>query len=68
LKNVFVKLDRAFGVRFECENNSLENRKIKAYFKDESLWSIIQVLKSATNYNYRIMSDSGEIKEVMFYK
>ncbi len=68
ISSVFEKLDRAFGVKFECENKMMETKRIKAYFKNESLWTVVNVIKSAIGYNYKIVNGNGEIKKVVFYR
>ncbi len=67
LSNVFEKLNRAFGVEFNTEDKMLENKKIKAYLNNESLWTVIQIIKSAANCNYKIINENGQIKKVVFY-
>ena len=69
LGEAFIQLERAYGVKFNLEDKSLSNIKIKANFKNASFWTIVKVIQSATNLDYRTVSgDNKELKEIMFYK
>ena len=68
LSKVFVPLERYFGVKFEIADQSLANRTIKANFKNESFWTVVNVLEKATGLTYKTSKENNEFKKVVFYK
>ena len=67
LSNVFVKLERAYGVKFELADKSYSNRKIKINFRNASLWTITESLKKLTGLKYKTIKENNETKKVIFY-
>ena len=68
LSKVLVPLERYFGVKFEIADQSLANRNIKANFKNESFWTVVNVLEKATGLTYKTSKENNEFKKVVFYK
>jgi ferric-dicitrate binding protein FerR (iron transport regulator) len=68
LKNVLVKLERAFGVKLEVKDKDVLDYKLKANFKNESFWAIIEAIKYATELDYKIVSKNDELEKVIFEK
>jgi|GEM_PF-484908 len=67
LVNVFIKLERAYGVKFELADKSLGGRKIKVNFQNASLWTINESLKKLTGLKYKTIEENNVIKKVIFY-
>ncbi|MCX6168760.1 MAG: FecR domain-containing protein [Ignavibacteriales bacterium] len=67
-KNVLVKLERAYGIKFELTDPSFSNRKITANFKNESLWTISETLKKLTGLQCKNIKEKNETKKIIFYK
>ena len=67
-KNVLIKLERAYGIKFELTDKSFGNRKITANFKNESLWTISETLKRLTGLQYKNIKKNNETKRIVFYK
>ena len=68
LEKAFAELERSFGVEFQLQDDSLKNTKIKANFKNESFWTIVKVIKSATGLKYKTIAKEGELQRIIFYK
>jgi len=66
LENVLIKLERAFGVKLEIVNKNVKDYKLKANFKNESFWAIIETIKYATELEYIIVSKNNELEKVIF--
>ena len=65
---ILVPLERYFGVKFEIADQSLANRTIKANFKNESFWTVSEVLKKATGLRYKTLKENNELKKIVFYE
>lgn len=68
LEKVFVVLERTYGVKFELADKSLKKKRIKADFKNESLWTVVEVLKRATGLESKSVLENNEVKKIVFYK
>jgi len=69
LGEVFIQLERAYGIKFRLEDKSFSAIKIKANFKNASFWTIVKVIHSATNLDYKTVSNyENGLKEIIFYK
>lgn len=68
LEKVFVELERAFGVKFELTDKSFNRKKITANFKNDSFWTVTEVIKKLTKLNYRTIKENNELKKIVFYK
>lgn len=67
LSKVFVELERSFGVKFELKNKSIANKKIKANFKNESVWTVANVISKATGLKYKSLKENNVLKKILFY-
>ncbi|MGD8778079.1 MAG: FecR domain-containing protein [Ignavibacteria bacterium] len=68
LENVFAQLERTYGVKFILEDAAYAQEKIRAGFNNESFWTVIKVIKSASGLEYRTITEKDEIKAIVFYK
>jgi len=69
LSDVLVQLERAYGIGFKLENESYGNLKIKADFRNASFWTIVKVLKTAAELDYKTVSNNNkELQKIIFYK
>ena len=68
LEKVFVDLERAYGVKFELTDKSYNRKKITANFKNDSFWTVSEVIKKLTKLNYRTIKENNELKKIVFYK
>jgi ferric-dicitrate binding protein FerR (iron transport regulator) len=68
LKNVFVKLERAYGIKFELQTKSFESFLITANFDKASVETVTKLIKKLTGLEYRNIKENAQIKEVIFYK
>jgi transmembrane sensor len=67
LENVLVKLERFFGKEFVLLNKEFAKLKITANFKKNSFRTGILVLKKLTGLKYKMESENGNVKKVIFY-
>jgi transmembrane sensor len=68
LGEIFKKLERTYGVKYELEDKSFSSLLITANFNKASLWTVNETLKKLTDLKYRIESNKNNIKTVVFYK
>jgi len=68
LEKVLKQLERNYGVKMELEDNSSKNKKIKANFKNESLATVIEVIKKSMQLKAKIEKKDNQINKVVFYK
>lgn len=66
--NVLVKLERAYGVKFELQDKSFSGQKITANFQNESLWTVSESLKKLTGLQYKTVKENNVTKKIVFYK
>jgi len=68
LSEIFVVLERAYGVKFELKDKSYTSWKVTANFKNASLWTVIETIKNLTKLEYKTLKENNSVKEVSFYK
>jgi ferric-dicitrate binding protein FerR (iron transport regulator) len=68
LEKALVKIERAYGVKFELTDESIKRLRINANFENESLWTIVKVIKSATKLEYMTISDNDTVSKIIFYR
>jgi transmembrane sensor len=68
LLKVFKVLERAYGVKFQLEDEGLKDLKITANFNQASFWTVVKALKSLTGLEYKTIGDQEKLKEIIFYK
>jgi len=66
--SVLIKLERAYGVKFELQDNSFNNKNITANFQDESFRTVSETLKKLTGLHYKTIKENNETKKILFYK
>jgi transmembrane sensor len=67
LKEVLVKLERAFGIKFELADKSYNSLKITGNFQKATYAVICESLKKLTNLQYKIVKENNEVKKIIFY-
>lgn len=68
LKEVITVVQRAYGVKIELVDTSLNNIKINANFENESFWTIIKALKAFTKLEYKTVDNNNKLEKVIFYR
>ncbi len=66
LSKALIRLGRAFGVKFELGISDRNKYRIKANFNNESLWTILEAIRYATNLNYKITYENRKMKKITF--
>ena len=67
LGEVLLQLERAFGVKFKLDAQSVLKQKITIKFEKNSLQTVIDVIKSLTGLKYKINKENNDKKEVLFF-
>jgi transmembrane sensor len=67
LGEVLTQLERAFGVKFILNNQSILAQKITTKFEKKSIQTVAEVIKSLTGLNYKIIKKDNDKKEVLFF-
>lgn len=68
LSKVLAELERAYNVKFELADKSIGNKKVKANFKNESLWTVVTVISKATGLRTRSIKQNNQTTKIIFYK
>jgi ferric-dicitrate binding protein FerR (iron transport regulator) len=68
LKNVFVKLERAYGIKFKLESKSFENYLITTNFQKAPVETVSKIIKKLTGLDYRTIKENNQVKEIVFFK
>jgi ferric-dicitrate binding protein FerR (iron transport regulator) len=68
LRKVLPQLERAFGVKFRLTDQSVLAQKITIKFERNSLQTVINVIKSLTGLDYKILKKNNNIKEIVFFR
>lgn len=66
LEQVLIRLERAYGTKFELTSNSFKNFKVTANFRKESCTTITEVLKELTGLVVNTIKENNEIKKIVF--
>ena len=64
---VLLQLERAFGVKFKLDDQSVLKQKITIKFEKNSLQTVVDVIKSLTGLKYKINKENNDKKEVLFF-
>lgn len=67
LGEVLSHLERALGVKFKLDKQSVLAQKITVKFEKNSLRTVVEVIKSLTGLNYKIVKGNNDKKEVLFF-
>jgi ferric-dicitrate binding protein FerR (iron transport regulator) len=68
LSKVLISLERSFGVKFELADQRFAHCIVKANFRNESFWTVTEVLMKATGLTYETIKENNELKKVVFHK
>lgn len=68
LGKVLSRLERAFGVKFKLNDQSVAEQKITIKFEKNSIQTIANVIKSLTGLDYKIVKVNKAAKEVLFFR
>jgi ferric-dicitrate binding protein FerR (iron transport regulator) len=67
LGEVLSQLERAFGVKFKLDDQSVLLQKITIKFEKKSLQTVVDVIKSLTGLDYKILKGNNNINEILFF-
>ncbi|MDR3625812.1 MAG: FecR domain-containing protein [Ignavibacteriaceae bacterium] len=68
LGNVFVRLERAYGVKFELAPGTSNNSLITTNFKNTSLMTVTEAIRKFTGLDYDTIKENYQIKKIIFKK
>ncbi len=68
LGEVFSRLERAYGIEFKLSDQQVLLQKITVKFEKKSLLTVVDVIKSLTGLDYRVVRKNQDIKGVLFYR
>jgi ferric-dicitrate binding protein FerR (iron transport regulator) len=66
LGNVFVRLERSYGVKFELVPKSFNNYLITTNFQKASLLTVAEAIKKLTGLKYQIIKENDQVKEIVY--
>ena len=67
LGKVFSQLERAYGIKFKITDQPVLAQRITVKFEKNSLQTVVDVMKSLTGLNYRLVRGDGKVQEVVFF-
>lgn len=68
LGDVISQLERVYGVRLTIMDQPVLVRRITVEFEKNSLLTVIDVIRSLTGLNYKIIKLEGKVKKVVFFE
>jgi len=68
LEDALILIERAYGVKFELTDESIKKLKIKANFENESIWTIVKVLKKGFGLDFLTVTDDDRSQKIIFFK
>ena len=68
LGSVFSRLERAYGIKFKITDQPVLAQRITVKFEKNSLQTVVDVMKSLTGLNYRLIKGDGKVLEVVFFQ
>ena len=68
LDKVLPQLERAFGVKFKITDKKVLAQKITIKFENNSLQTVIDVIKKLTGLEYKIIMIDGKMREVEYFR
>ena len=67
LDKVLSGLERAYAVKFRLTDRTVLAQKITVKFEKNSLNTVVDVIKSLTGLDYKIVKGENDMKEVLFF-
>lgn len=68
LEEIFKEISRWYDVKFQFENESLKSQRFTGNLKKStSLQSVMNIIKQASNFNYRIVEQQDEPDIIIIY-
>lgn len=68
ISKIFIELERAYGVKFELAEKTYANKKLTVNFKNDSFFTVSEVLKRLTGLKYKTVKENNRITKITFYK
>ncbi|MDR3626630.1 MAG: FecR family protein, partial [Ignavibacteriaceae bacterium] len=68
LKDVFIKLERAYGIKFQLQTKSFEGFLITANFDKAPVETVTKLIKKLTGLDYTNIKENDQIKKIVFFK
>ncbi len=68
LDKVLSQLERAYGVKFKMTDQAVLAQKVTINFENNSLQTIIDVIKKLTGLEYKVIVSNGKIREVEYFR
>ncbi|MGB8320856.1 MAG: FecR domain-containing protein [Ignavibacteriaceae bacterium] len=68
LGEVLSRLKRAYGIEFKLSDQPVLLQKITVKFEKKSLLTVVDVIKSLTGLDYKLVKKNQDIKEVLFFR
>jgi transmembrane sensor len=66
LARVLKVMERQFGVRLVLADTAYARRIIKAEFRNESVWTVAEILKKAAGLSYTAVKERDALKKIIF--
>jgi transmembrane sensor len=66
LARVLKVMERQFGVRLVLADSACARRIIKAEFRNETVWTVAEILKKATGLSYTTVKEQDALKKIIF--
>ena len=68
LHNVLSQIEKAFGVKFKVTSQSVLAQRITIKLEKGSLQTAVEVIKSLTGLDYKIVKGNNNLKEVLLFR
>jgi ferric-dicitrate binding protein FerR (iron transport regulator) len=68
LEDALILIERAYGVKIELTDESIKKLKIKANFENESIWTIVKVLRKGFGLDFMTVTDDDRTQKIIFFK
>ena len=68
LGEVLSRLKKAYGIEFKLSDRPVLLQKITVKFEKKSLLTVVDVIKSLTGLDYKLVRKNQDIKEVLFFR
>lgn len=68
LSVVCTEMEREYGVKFDVADTAMAHRPIRADFRNQSVWTVAEILRKATGMSYTAVKDQNTLKKLIFAK